>query len=59
MAEFEVYRDGDDYRWRLRNEDGVIAVGGEPFASRAGAERMVEAVVTQAPSARIVDLTGE
>ena len=60
MATFEIYRDGlGDYRWRLRNEGGVIAVGGKPFASRAGAERMVEAVVTQAPSARVVDLTGE
>lgn len=59
MATFEVYRDGDQYRWRLRNEDGVIAVGAEPFDSRIGAAHMVAFVATQAMGARIVDLTGE
>lgn len=60
MATFEVYRDSrGDWRWRLRNDTGYIAVSGDLYASRDGALAGVEQVRTEVPLARVVDLAGE
>ena len=61
MAAFELYRDAKcEYRWRLKNDDGVIATSGAgAFTSHAGAERNVELVRAAVVGAEIVDLTGE
>lgn len=60
MATFEIYRDKDQWYWRLHDDEGKrIAVCAEPYLTRAGAERNVGMVREVAGLARIVDLTGE
>ncbi len=45
-ATFELYEDeGDEYRWRLRHDNGhMIAHGGQGYASRGGAEHSVDRI---------------
>ncbi|NHN40779.1 DUF1508 domain-containing protein [Halorubellus sp. JP-L1] len=45
-ASFELYRDAnDEYRWRLRHDNGeIIAAATRGFASKAGARESVDAV---------------
>lgn len=59
MAKFELYKDAKgEYRWRLKASNGqVIATGGEGYASKAGAENGIQAVMRDAPGATLVDQT--
>lgn len=59
MAKFQIYKRSDgDYGWRLKSANGqTIAIGGEGFKSKAGAENGIAAVKKDAPSATTEDLT--
>ena len=60
MATFEIYRDGAGWAWRLNDADGNrIAVSNWPFRYRVRALRAIDEVRVAAPTAEIVDLTGE
>jgi len=52
-ARFELYRDSkDEYRWRLRHDNGeIIAAGTRGFSSKAGARKSVDAVSEYVPPA--------
>lgn len=57
MAKFEILRDvRGEYRWRLRSANGqILAIGGEGFKSKSGAENGIAAVKRDAADAAIVD----
>lgn len=57
MAQFEVYRDSaDDYRWRLRADNGnIIADSGQGYSRRTDCEKGIESVKSNAPGAEVVD----
>lgn len=59
MATFELYKGTDNqYRWRLKSSNGqIIAIGGEGYTSKAGAQNGIDAVKRDAPSAPVKDLT--
>lgn len=59
MAKFQIYKRSDgDYGWRLRSANGqVIAIGGEGFKAKSGAENGIAAVKKDAPTATTEDLT--
>lgn len=59
MARFELYKGSDSqYRWRLKSANGqIIAIGGEGYTTKAGAENGIAAVKRDAPSATTDDLT--
>jgi hypothetical protein len=59
VAKFEIYKRNDgDYGWRMKSANGqVIAIGGEGFKAKAGAENGIAAVKKDAPAAPTVDLT--
>ncbi|MGY2876367.1 uncharacterized protein ACVW00_003557 [Marmoricola sp. URHA0025 HA25] len=56
-AKFEIYKSGEQYRFRLKAGNGEIVATGESYSSKQGAERGVEAVKAAAASAEVVDLT--
>jgi uncharacterized protein YegP (UPF0339 family) len=53
QAAFEIYEDAaGEHRWRLRHRNGnVIADSGEGYSSRSAAEKAVNSVKRNAPSA--------
>ena len=57
MAQFEVYRDNsDDYRWRLRADNGnIVADSGQGYSRRTDCENGIEHVREQAEDADLVD----
>lgn len=57
MAKFEIFRDvRGEYRWRLRSANGqILAIGGEGFKTKAGAENGIAAVKRDAATASVVD----
>ncbi|ELZ47246.1 hypothetical protein C463_02978 [Halorubrum californiense DSM 19288] len=58
-ATFELYADSaDDYRWRLRHDNGnIIADGGEGYTDKRDARSGIESVQRNAPGAHIVDVS--
>jgi uncharacterized protein YegP (UPF0339 family) len=56
-AKFEIYKSGDQYRFRLKAANGEIVATGESYSTKQGAERGVEAVKNAAASAAVEDLT--
>lgn len=58
MAKFELYKGNDSqYRWRLKSANGqIIAIGGEGYTTKAGAQNGIAAVKRDAPSAPTDDL---
>jgi uncharacterized protein YegP (UPF0339 family) len=58
-ATFELYVDeSDDYRWRLRHDNGnIIADSGEGYASAQNARNGIESVKNNAPEAGVDDQT--
>ncbi len=54
-ATFELYRDrADEWRWRLRHDNGnIIADGGEGYSSKAAARNGIESVRKNAPGATL------
>jgi len=55
---FEIYADAaGSYRWRLKAANGqIVASSGEPFDSKANAQRAAENVKQNAGSADIADV---
>ncbi|OTF01621.1 HVO_2922 family protein [Halorubrum sp. SD683] len=58
-ATFELYADSaDQYRWRLRHDNGnIIADGGEGYADKRDARSGIESVQRNAPGAHVVDVS--
>jgi uncharacterized protein YegP (UPF0339 family) len=56
-AKFEVYKSGDEYRWRLKAGNGEIVASGESYASRSGAVKGIQAVRRAALVSRVKDAT--
>ena len=56
-AKFEIYKSGDQYRFRLKAANGEIVATGESYSTKQGAERGVVAVKNAAASATVEDLT--
>ncbi|KTB48937.1 hypothetical protein DEALK_17840 [Dehalogenimonas alkenigignens] len=60
-ATFELFKDkGGEYRWRLRHQNGnIIADSAEGYQSRDSAVNGINSVISNAPSAPVVDQTAE
>lgn len=56
-ATFEIYKSGDQFRFRLKAANGEIVATGESYTTKQEVERGVEAVKNAAASAEIDDLT--
>ncbi len=54
---FEVYKSGQQYRWRLKGGNGEIVASGEAYTEKASAKKTIERIKESASSAEIVDLT--
>jgi amphi-Trp domain-containing protein len=54
-ATFEIFRDSaDEFRWRLRHENGnIIADGGQGYSSKQKAKQGMQSVQTNAPGAPV------
>jgi uncharacterized protein YegP (UPF0339 family) len=61
ISAFFIYRDSrDEYRWRLRdNNHEIIAVSGESYVTKYGAERAVDNVKAEIPNASVVSMVGK
>ncbi|MFT3855119.1 MAG: DUF1508 domain-containing protein [Ilumatobacteraceae bacterium] len=59
MAKFELYKRSDNqYSWRLKSANGqIVAVAGEGYVNKSGAQNGIDAVKRDAPSAGTDDLT--
>jgi uncharacterized protein YegP (UPF0339 family) len=59
VAKFQIYKRTDgEYGWRLKSANGqTIAIAGEGFKAKAGAENGIAAVKKDASSATTEDLT--
>ena len=55
-AKFEVYKSGDQYRFRLKASNGEIVASGEAYTTRADAHEGCEAVKRAAAAATIEDV---
>ncbi|HMB50014.1 DUF1508 domain-containing protein [Natronoarchaeum rubrum] len=54
-AAFDVYRDGDDWRWNLLDEDrSVIAEGAEAYGDEASADDAADEVANRIGDARVL-----
>jgi len=54
---FEVYDDGDSWRWRLiDDEESVIAAGSEGYDSRSDAEAAIDAIKDEVSDASILEI---
>ena len=59
-AKFELFKDkGGDFRFHLKAANGEIIAASQGYDTKAGAEKGIESVKTNAPSAPVVDLTEE
>lgn len=56
MAKFELYQSGDDYRWRLKANNGEIVATSQSYTTKAGAQKGCEAVLRAASDADIVEV---
>lgn len=58
-AEFEIYKSGREYRWRLKTSSHEVAAFGEHQRTRDAAIRDIEQVKRMIAEAPIDDTTGE
>jgi uncharacterized protein len=57
-AKFEISKDkAGKFRWHLKAANGEIIAASQAYDSKAGAEKGIESVKTNASSATVVDLT--
>ncbi|MBV9350631.1 MAG: YegP family protein [Mycobacterium sp.] len=57
-GKFEISKDkAGKYRFHLRAANGEIIAVSQPYGTRASAEKGIESVKTNAPSAKVEDLT--
>jgi uncharacterized protein YegP (UPF0339 family) len=54
-AKFEVYKGGDgNFRWHLTADNGETIASGQRYTSKAAAEKGIQSVKDNAPSAEVV-----
>ncbi len=59
-AKFEISKDkAGKFRFHLKAANGEIIAGSQGYDTKAGAEKGIESIKTNAPSAAVVDLTEE
>lgn len=58
-AEFELYKSGTQYRWRLQAANNQIIASGEAYTTKAAALKGIESVKSNAPDAGINDRTDD
>ena len=58
-AEFELYKSGDQYRWRLQAGNNEVIASGEAYTSKAAALKGIDAVKRAASTAEVNDKTDE
>lgn len=56
MAEFEIYKSGNGYRWRLKAANGEVVAVGEEYATKDAAKKGCEVVRRLAGEAKIVEI---
>ena len=56
-AKFEIYKSGEQYRWRSKAANGEIVATGEAYKTKAGATNGIEAVKRAAAAATVEDAT--
>ena len=57
-GKFEINKDkAGKYRWHLKAANGEIIAASQGYDTKASAEKGIESVKTNAPSAKVVDLT--
>jgi uncharacterized protein YegP (UPF0339 family) len=57
-AKFEISKDkAGKFRWHLKAANGEIIAASQAYDTRASAEKGIESVKTNAPGAKVVDLT--
>lgn len=57
-GKFEISKDkAGKYRFHLRAANGEIIAVSQPYGTRASCEKGIESVKTNAPSAKVEDLT--
>jgi uncharacterized protein len=57
-AKFEITTDkSGKYRFHLKAANGEIIAASQAYDTKAGAEKGIESIKTNAPSATVVDLT--
>ena len=55
--QFELYKSGNEWRWRLRAGNNEIVASGEGYVNRAGAEHAVNLLMDTTRKAPFIDLT--
>jgi len=55
--EFELYKSGTEYRWRLQAGNNEIVASGEGYTTKEGAEHGIAVVKGIAGAAPVNDLT--
>lgn len=56
MANFEIYKSKDGYRWRLRARNGEIVAQSEAYTTKQNAIKGCEATIRAAKTANILYL---
>lgn len=56
-AEFQIYKSGAEYRWRLKTDTHEIAAIGEGYPTREDAIRGAEVIKEAVKEASVVDKT--
>ena len=57
--EFELYKSGSQYRWRLQAGNNELVATGEAYTSKAAAQKGIDAVRRLAANAEVNDKTSE
>lgn len=57
---FEIFNDkSEQYRWRLKGDNGEIVAASEDYTTKANAKHTIERIQEEASTAEVVDLTQE
>lgn len=56
-AQFELYKSGNRFRWRLRAPNGEIIASGEAYNTHRACRKGILAVKKYAPQARVEIVT--
>jgi uncharacterized protein YegP (UPF0339 family) len=57
---FELYKDrGGKFRFRLKQDDKLLAIAGRGYASKAECQKVIDAIKRNATRAKVVEKTGK
>jgi uncharacterized protein YegP (UPF0339 family) len=57
---FELYKDrGGKFRFRLKQEDKLLAIAGKGYPTRAECQKVIDAIKRLAARAKVVEKTGK